>query len=303
MQKFQAFTTTSFAAVGQIAMDHRSGTAFGGRDRSKENGHKTKRTKHKCESKFKVTQIGQIAKITTGSFEHTHPVTDEYLTAWCRPDSETIQQIAIMTERGCPPAQIRKELRLQIPAQMLYSSNRKAGSYGGCRQEESETGLQMQPRIPEGSRLDSGTEVVTEEELEELAQLSEEQLALYNRFHGVFQQFIHQIAEPKHQADRTWVNGTFMSQWIVARDTLLGSPGIPDRLTLIAIILKLNYNMDTVSEELADHLMRLVQEIEHNPREFTPRSVEIRDDELEVPISDVELLDEDYQGPDLPYTD
>ena len=32
--------------------------AFGGRDRSKENGHKTKRTKHKCESKFKVTQIG-----------------------------------------------------------------------------------------------------------------------------------------------------------------------------------------------------------------------------------------------------
>ena len=26
MQKFQAFTTTSFAAVGQIAMDHRSGT-------------------------------------------------------------------------------------------------------------------------------------------------------------------------------------------------------------------------------------------------------------------------------------
>ena len=161
----------------------------------------------------------------------------------------------------------------------------------------------MQPRIPEGSRLDSGTEVVTEEELEELAQLSEEQLALYNRFHGVFQQFIHQIAEPKHQADRTWVNGTFMSQWIVARDTLLGSPGIPDRLTLIAIILKLNYNMDTVSEELADHLMRLVQEIEHNPLEFTPLSVEIRDDELEVPISDVELLDEDYEGPDLPYTD
>ena len=58
-----------------------------------------------------------------------------------------------------------------------------------------------------------------------------------------------------------------------------------DRLTLIAIILKLNYNMDTVSEELADHLMRLVQEIEHNPHEFTPRSVEIQDDELEVPTS------------------
>ena len=40
---------------------------FGGRDRSKENGHKTKRTKHKCESKFKVTQNGEIAKIAAKS--------------------------------------------------------------------------------------------------------------------------------------------------------------------------------------------------------------------------------------------
>ena len=46
-----------------------------------------------------------------------------------------------------------------------------------------------------------------------------------------------------------------------------------------------------------------IKQSEHNPREFTPRSVEIQDDELEVPISDVELLDEDYEEPDLPYTD
>ena len=58
--------------------------------------------------------------------------------------------------------------------------------------------------------------------------------------------------------------------------------------------------VDTISEELAAHLMHLVQEIEHDTREFTPRSVEIRDRELEVPISEVELLDDKYLEPDVP---
>ena len=71
-------------------------------------------------------------------------------------------------------------------------------------------------------------------------------------------------------------------------------------MALIALIAKLNYNVDTISEELAAHLMHLVQEIEHDTREFTPRSVEIRDRELEVSISEVELLDDKYLEPDVP---
>ena len=109
---------------------------------------------------------------------------------------------------------------------------------------------------------DTDVVVVEAEELEVLKQLSPNQLALYNQFRGVFEQFINQIVEPKKLDDISYWNGTFMCQWIKARDNILGREGYEDRDSLIALIARLNFDVDAVPPHIAENLIKLTKAIE-----------------------------------------
>lgn len=144
--------------------------------------------------------------------------------------------------------------------------------------------------VPKG---DADVVVVDTDKLEVLKQLSPNQLALYNQFKGVFEQFIHQIAEKKKKDDISYWNGTFVCQWIKARDNILGREGYEDRDSLIALIARLNFDVDTIPPHIAENLLRLTKAIDEDPLAFTPSFVDLDQDD-EIDLGDIQLIDEDY---------
>ena len=96
--------------------------SFGGRTRSTIKN--SKKTKFKCNASFKVRVYGGRGYFTEENFTHTHSTDEEFLKAWTKPDSTTIEKIHEMTENGetCPT--IRKKLELTIPTQVFYDIRR-----------------------------------------------------------------------------------------------------------------------------------------------------------------------------------
>ena len=140
---------------------------------------------------------------------------------------------------------------------------------------------------------------VDPEVLERLSLFSFGQLALYNRFAGVFEPLLVELTGPKDRNEISHWNGVFMSQYLYVRSALLGEADFRDPCDLIALIAKLNFDVDEIPENIMTEVVRLVEAIEAEPEKFIfPDRVPPlrRDDDDDIDPLDIELIDTDSDG-------
>ena len=63
-------------------------------------------------------------RLTSCSWEHTHPISSEFVDAWLRPNGEIVGTIRELTRTGMSAPEIRKKTGTTMPARKLYDIRR-----------------------------------------------------------------------------------------------------------------------------------------------------------------------------------
>ena len=116
------------------------------------------------------------------------------------------------------------------------------------------------------------------EEAEPLSHFSFAQLAIYNNFGIVLNQFLREMTEPKDLNDLSTWNGVFISQYPTIKRALFPMQ-LTDRCEIVALIAKLNFDVDELTPELLDNIMNLIHALEEEPWEFGMTEHDADDDD------------------------
>ena len=84
-----------------------------------------------------------------------------------------------------------------------------------------------------------------------------------------------------------------MQQYLPIKLGLRKDPEFCDRCALIALIVKMNFDLDEISEDMLDNLNRLIDMIESNPEDFSSE-VPVAVFQDEYPLLDDEMGEEEF---------
>ena len=95
---------------------------FGGKSRADK--YDSKKNRFHCRAFVNFRRTGELMKLTSHCWQHTHPLSDLFLRTWLRPSREVVEKVRTLTRDGGSAPEIRRDIAVPIRAKMFYELRR-----------------------------------------------------------------------------------------------------------------------------------------------------------------------------------